>query len=93
LRITTKHNNSFNSSVSKNNQTGYIGVSYHPELSQTSPWKSNIMYNGKSMYLGSFSTIDEALKTRLLAEIKYFGKDFAPQRHLFHLFLIGEDCL
>ena len=93
LRITTQHNNSFNSNIGKNNQTGYIGVSYHPELSQTNPWKSNIMYNGKSIYLGSFSTMEEALKVRLLAEIKYFGKDFAPQRHLFHLFLMKEEYL
>ena len=26
---------------------------------------------------------EEAIRTRLKAELKYFGNEFAPQRHLF----------
>lgn len=91
LRTTSQHNNSFNSNVGKNNQTGYIGVSYHPKTSKINPWKSHITYNGKSMYLGSFPTIEDAIRARLLAEVKYFGVDYAPQRHLFPLFLRKEE--
>ena len=87
LRETTQHKNSFNNNIGKNNKTGYIGISYLPESSKVNPWQSRIMYNWKTIYLGSFPTIEKAIRARLLAEIKYFGEDFAPQRHLFPLFL------
>ena len=41
-----------------------------------------------SSYLGSFSNKDDAIKARLNAEAKYFGK-FAPQRHLFEQYGIN----
>lgn len=36
---------------------------------------------------GKSTNKDEAIRNRLLAEIKYFGKEFAPQRHLFSKYL------
>lgn len=34
-------------------------------------------------WLGKFTEKEEAIRTRLKAELKYFGNEFAPQRHLF----------
>ena len=48
------------------------------------------MLNQKSIWLGEYVDKDDAIKARLLAEVKYFG-DFAPQRHLFRQYGIEVD--
>ena len=45
------------------------------------------MKDGKHVYNKNSDSKDEAIRNRLLAEIKYFGKEFAPQRHLFSEYL------
>ncbi len=45
------------------------------------------MINGKHIFTKNSINKDEAIKNRLLAEIKFFGKEFAPQRHLFKEYL------
>jgi len=80
FRFITSQENSFNSNIAKNNTSGFIGVSWHKK---NNCWISRIKYNYKQIYLGSFSNIDNAIKTRLEAELKFFGEEFAPQRHLF----------
>ena len=37
----------------------------------------------KEIILGCFDDIEDAIKARLEGELKYFGSEFAPQRHLF----------
>lgn len=80
LRITTDQQNSFNQSKRKNNTSGIIGVSW---WNRDNNWMAQIKYNYKRYFLGYYDNIDDAIKARLQAELKYFGKDFAPQRHLF----------
>ena len=41
------------------------------------------MADGKEINLGYFDNIEDAVKARLEGELKYFGAEFAPQRHLF----------
>ena len=80
LRHATAHQNTMNKSVMSTNKSGFIGVRWNKE---THKWIANICIDYKTKYIGSFSYIRDAIVARLNAELKYFGKDFAPQRHLF----------
>lgn len=79
LRICTKLENNSNISIPKNNKSGIIGVYFDKD---TNKWCTRIQKNYKKFYLGSFINKEDAIKTRLEAEKKYFG-EFAPQKHLF----------
>ena len=92
LRISNDVTNSQNQSVRVDNSYGVIGVS----KTKNNKWRAYIHEhqgkNIKSKYiqLGTFENIDDAIKSRLLAEVKYFG-DFAPQKHLFEQYGIVAD--
>ena len=45
--------------------------------------------NGKIIRLGCTENMEDSVRNRLLAEIKYFG-DYAPQKHLFNVYNITE---
>lgn len=80
LRICTDRENSYNMPLKVSNKSGFTGVYWSKK---DKSWYSQITYNGKCIHLGYTKTKEEAIKQRLEAELKYFGKDFAPQRHLF----------
>lgn len=84
LREANNQTNTFNMSIAKNNKSGFIGVYYN---SKRNKWEAYITFNYKKRNLGSYDNKIDAIKTRLRAEIKYFGVDFAPQRHLFNKYL------
>lgn len=86
LRPATKSENSRNQSKKKNNTTGFIGIAWRK---RDKVWSANIRINGKQKWLGQFQTKEEAIKARLEAEFKYY-KEFAPQRHLFKQYGIGD---
>ena len=79
LRQCTVQENNRNSSMRKDNKTGYIGVMWS---AKDKKWRSEIRVDKKGISLGYFKNKEDAVKARLEAEAKYFG-DFAPQRHLF----------
>ena len=66
LRIVGRSENMHNIRTKKTNKFGCPGV----ELIQgyTDMWKAGITYKGKSIYLGCFRSLDEAIKARLDAE-------------------------
>lgn len=80
LRICTKQQNAFNHKKFKTNTSGYTGVVWDKNRNK---WVAQITFNGKNISLGRSDEKDSAIKKRLQAELKYFGKEFAPQRHLF----------
>ena len=80
LRETTFSLNSRNIKVYSNNTSGIIGVSWDKKNNK---WRVKITCNYKEIWLGRFENIENAIKARLKAELKYFGKEYAPQRHLF----------
>lgn len=86
LRLATYTDNARNSSISKSNTSGFIGVSWIPKSQK---WRASIMVNYKNIYLGTYTHKEDAIKSRLQAELKYFGPDFAPQRHLFEKYNIN----
>lgn len=87
LRVCTQQENTFNSKLSKNNTSGIIGVYLRKD---TNSWSSNLMFNREKISLGCYNTKEDAIIARLNGEIKYFGKDFAPQRHLFNKYNLDK---
>jgi hypothetical protein len=79
LRPCTHQENTMNRSMQSNNTSGIIGVSWDKRTQQ---WRAQININKKAVNLGRFNNKEDAIKTRLLAEMKYYG-EFAPQKHLY----------
>lgn len=57
LRMATRSENMRNSRRRKDNVSGFKGVSFHRS---TRKWQAHIMLNQKSIYLGIFTTPEEA---------------------------------
>lgn len=71
LRIATNLENARNASLRKDNVSGFKGVT-----KQDNKWMARIRVNRKSIYLGYFSTPQEAHEAYCNAATFYFG-DFA----------------
>lgn len=80
LREATHTENMRNCSKRRDNTSGYIGVIWNKRAKK---WEAQLSLAHKNLHLGKFEDKEEALRARLEAELKYFGPDFAPQRHLF----------
>lgn len=73
LRLCSDFENSRNTTVSKNNKLGHLGIS----LTKTGKYRARLMLNRKEIWLGSYHKIEDAIKAREEGEKKYFGK-YAP---------------
>lgn len=80
LRPASAAENARNASIPKNNTSGFIGVHWDKRHNF---WVAQIGYNNKRIKIGTFVNKKDAIIARLKAELKYFGKEFSPQRHLF----------
>lgn len=87
LVVCTMQENRRNTPIRKNNTSGFIGVYLH---SKNNKWIAYIDPGDGAQYIGSFINKDDAIKARLKAELKYYGK-FAPQRHLFEQYGIKSE--
>lgn len=74
LRVCNKSENAQNTSISSNNTSGHLGVSYYK---QGNKWRAWITINGKFVSLGYYNDIDSAIKARINGEQQYYGQ-FAP---------------
>ena len=77
FRYATKSENRINSKIRTDNTSGIQGVRF-----EQGKWRARISVNGKYVHLGMFDNFQEAVKTRLEAEKKYYG-EFAMQINLF----------
>lgn len=59
-----------NTRVYKNNKSGYKGVYWHKYKKL---WMANISKMGKSIELGGYKTISEAIGARKTGELEYYG--------------------
>lgn len=84
LRITNKSVNAINAGLRSNNKSGITGVSFS---SVHNLWRSYINFDGKRLDLGWFKNKEDAIKTRLNAELKYYP-DYPPQADLFEKYNI-----
>ena len=72
LQELTHRDNSTKQLISKNNKTGYKGVSFHK---RDNNFQSYIHVNYKHIHLGSFDTAEEAYEARKAAELHYYGSN------------------
>lgn len=79
LRPCSHQENIFNRGTAVNNTSGITGVYWNKSIGK---WTARIKIDKKSIALGSYTNLDDAVKARLNAEKQYFG-EFAPQQHLF----------
>lgn len=70
VRFADKNTQSRNQRIRNTNKSGTKGVHY--DVSQNR-WKPTIRANGKSIYLGTYKTLEEAIKVRKEAELKYYN--------------------
>jgi len=68
LRSVTRVENNRNKSISKHNTSGVLGVSWHKRQEK---WVAGIKVDYKKKHLGSFTDINDAIRARKEAEIKY----------------------
>jgi len=71
LRICTHKENIRNSNIKSSNSSGYKGVTWRKSIKK---WTSNITVNGKTIFLGNFTDIEEAAKSYKQAALQYFGE-------------------
>ncbi len=76
----THAGNMQNQSKRIDNTSGIVGVNWNKS---NNAWCVRIGVNGKRIHIGYFYDKNEAIKSRLCAEVKYYGTKHAPQRHLF----------
>jgi hypothetical protein len=84
LREATQSQQCQNRNKTNRNNSGVVGVCHS---SNSNSWVAYISVDKQQIHLGSFSDKDEAIRARLKAEAKYYGK-FAPQIHLFEQYQI-----
>jgi len=79
LRVVSRSDNAKNTKVRCDNSSGVIGVSWH---SNKKRWVARINVNRKRIELGSYLTIEEAIKVRAKAEIEYgYHKNHGVRSH------------
>ena len=71
LRICVHQNNTMNHKKQINNKSGIAGVYFD---NQTNKWRANIKYKNKTIQLGRYKFLDDAIKIRKESEEKYFGE-------------------
>ena len=71
LRFATKAQNAWNSKIRYDNSSGVRGVSWCTRISK---WSASITVNKKQIFLGNFSSIEDAKTKRLDAEKEYYGQ-------------------
>jgi hypothetical protein len=71
LRLATPKQNGENRSLKSKNASGHRGVFLRKYL-KSKPWAVNIMSNRKTIHIGYFATVEEAIVARRMAEDKYF---------------------
>jgi hypothetical protein len=71
LRLATNQENIRNSRIRRDNTSGMSGVWLSRDKKQ---WEVKIKVGVKRLYVGIFSSFEDACKARKAAEIQYFGE-------------------
>lgn len=87
LRVVKKQENCINKSIPSTNTSGFMGVQWYKSRNK---WVATLAINKKNKFLGYYNIKEDAIIARLNGEKKYYG-EFAPQRHLFNKYGIGDE--
>lgn len=68
LRNVTRQTNMRNIAINSRNKSGKMGVIWHKNNKK---WQADITINNKAVFLGQFTSLDDAIACRNAAEIKY----------------------
>lgn len=68
LRVVSRKENMQNASISKSNKSGFTGVGWCRQQRQ---WRAQIMVDGKSIKLGRFDKVEDAIDARKRANAHY----------------------
>lgn len=68
LRFVTQRQNCCNTTLSKRNTSGYKGIHWNSEINK---WVARITNYRKSIHIGSFSVLEDAIMARKNAEREY----------------------
>lgn len=71
LRLASDTENARNKSIHNNNTSGYTGVSWNKNKKK---WLAHITVNYKTIVIGRFDNIDDAVKARKAKEKELFGE-------------------
>lgn len=71
LRLVTHQQNMHNMRINKNNKSGHKGIFF---CNRENKWIAKIKVNSKTINLGYFSNIDDAITVRINAVSKYHGE-------------------
>lgn len=71
IRYVTKQQNNHNHGKSKKNTSGYPGIRWEEDRGK---WLARIKFNDRTINLGRYSRIEDAVHARKEAEKKYFGE-------------------
>jgi len=74
LRLATPTQNNMNRALDARNISGYSGITWYPERGK---WRARISAHNQTKFLGFFSSLEDAIETRLKAEKELFG-EFSP---------------
>ena len=72
LRVVSRSGNQHSRRVSKNNVSGHNGVFW---LISRRKWEARIKVNNRSIHLGFFEDIKDAVEARRQGELKYWGEE------------------
>jgi hypothetical protein len=75
LRSVTRQQNKMNVGVQKNNTSGHRGVAWCADRKK---WAARICVGGRTINIGRYTNIHEAIEARRVAEAEFFG-EYAPQ--------------
>ena len=87
LRKCSHKENDRNKGLCITNKSGITGVCWDKSRDK---WSSQITVDTKTIHLGRYDEINDAIKSRLKAEIQYF-KEYAPQLNLIDLYFTKEE--
>ena len=71
LRPATYSQNGMNTGIRVDSSSGIKGVDWHKHKKK---WRACIGFDNRHIHLGLFDDLQDAIKARQLAEIKYFGE-------------------
>jgi hypothetical protein len=71
LRLATKSQNGANRRKSKNNVSGFKGVTW---IKRSQKWQAQLYVNGQMKYLGTFDQVEDASEAYRAGAIKHFGE-------------------